>query len=256
MRKNTLFVVFVIVMVFLLMAAAPTSAHAHENGNDLPSGTLTINGSVLTYEGHGYLQIDYNVAFCDNTGTGFVPFEHAQKSWSHDFGKRIMFADVWVITEEHIDWWENYDKSQWPGHGQFGIVVHADEQACPQEASNDMKPLVDLWVYYSESGFYVNDAGGLVNTCTIFIHPDLSTGGINDETIARLCHQVPDDKVIGCQEPLYDDGNHGYTACDDFLKSVGERRASLRNDIQGPEMDLLPKIERYFSILRALGKID
>jgi hypothetical protein len=52
---------------------------------------------------------------------------------------------------------------------------------------------------------------------------------------------------------LYDDGtDEGIFECDGFLASVGERRAHLRNDPEGPAFDLLPKIENYYTMLEQL----
>lgn len=113
-------------------------------------------------------------------------------------------------------------------------------------SASEGNPLVNMFVFYSASGFY-DFAGGTVNTCTVFQSPSLP-GSPSLGIVERLCQSVPADISMPCIAPLYDDGYEGSFACDSFLASVGERRAGLRGD--GVFADaLLPRITAYLSML-------
>lgn len=163
-----------------------------------------------------------------------------------------------ILFEEYGRWW--YDSWGWTYttcDGRMWVNASAGNQGDITGgpiSCRARQPLVDMYVFYSESGFYEH-GGGTVNTCSIFVHPSLESQPATD-SVERWCTQVPEDMIIACAAPIYDDGGAGTFACDGFLKSVGERRAALRDDIQGPEFDLLPKIQAYLGMLRELGYIE
>jgi hypothetical protein len=115
-------------------------------------------------------------------------------------------------------------------------------------------PLLWMATVYSESGFYTNPDGGVVNTCSLFYDRErLGARQPSKDRVVFWCTQWPEDAHWICNQPLYDDGDGGVWACDSKLAEVGERRAKLRDDPEGPSMDLLPKIEKYEQQLTELG---
>jgi hypothetical protein len=107
-----------------------------------------------------------------------------------------------------------------------------------------------MYVYYSKTPW----AGG-AHTLTVFS----GTGSPSKESLEQLMGgSLPPDfdfsRGPACWGGLYDDGiDKGYFVCDNYLESKGERRAYLRNDSQGPEFDLLSKINRYRAMLREMN---
>jgi hypothetical protein len=108
-------------------------------------------------------------------------------------------------------------------------------------------PLVTMYVAYSKEPFF-----GQTHTITLMSE----LGPPSKDRVAYWAGVAPDALpmyTFPCSDVVYDDGtDQGIFSCDVFLNSVGERRAWLRNDPQGPDTDLLPKIRKYLSQLDRL----
>ena len=132
------------------------------------------------------------------------------------------------------------------GHPAYGVTnqKRADAPSCA------MNKLIDMYVYYSSDPFFGN-----THTLTIY-----SARGFPSKAVvtALAGGRLPDGFEYGapaCWGALYDNGtDKGSFECDGFLASVGERRAYLRNDPEGADFDLLPKIEKYLKMLKEIGK--
>jgi hypothetical protein len=131
------------------------------------------------------------------------------------------------------------------GHGEVSDAYFTvDSPSCPEE--NPAYPkLIDMYVYYSAIPFF-----GDTHTITIYS----AHGFPSKESVKRLAGgALPDGFAYGapaCWAGLFDDGGKGMFECDSFLAGVGERRAWLRNDPEGPKFDLLPKILRYLEAIK------
>lgn len=108
--------------------------------------------------------------------------------------------------------------------------------------------LIDMYVYYSANPFFGN-----THTLTIYSARGFPS---KDVVTAMAGGRLPDGFEYGapaCWGALSDNGtDKGWFECDGFLASVGERRANLRNDPEGAEFDLLPKIEKYLEMINRL----
>jgi hypothetical protein len=110
--------------------------------------------------------------------------------------------------------------------------------------------LIDMYVYYSSNPFFGN-----THTLTIYSAKGFPS---KDVVTALAGGRLPDGFEYGvpaCWGALYDNGtDKGWFECDGYLASVGERRANLRNDPEGADFDLLPKIEKYLEMLKRMGE--
>jgi hypothetical protein len=109
--------------------------------------------------------------------------------------------------------------------------------------------LINMYVYYSATPFF-----GETNTITLY-----SAAGFpsREAVTAAAGGKLPEGFSYGapaCWGALVDNGtDQGFFACDAFLANLGERRAWLHNDPDGPAFDLLPKIHSYITMLDGLG---
>jgi hypothetical protein len=130
------------------------------------------------------------------------------------------------------------------GNGVMGYTVDSNTPACAGEK------LIDMYVYYSGSPFF-----GGTHTLTIYSAMGFPSKSVVTELAGG---RLPDGFEYGaptCWGALSDNGtDEGVFACDGFLAGVGERRACLRNDPEGPDFDLLPKIEKYFDMLDEINR--
>jgi hypothetical protein len=120
------------------------------------------------------------------------------------------------------------------GSGVMGYTIDSNTPSCVGEK------LIDMYVYYSATPFF-----GGTHTLTIYSARGFPSKGI---VTALAGGRLPDGFEYGapaCWGALYDDEGKGVFECDAYLAGVGERRAYLRNDPQGPDFDLLPKILNY-----------
>jgi hypothetical protein len=132
------------------------------------------------------------------------------------------------------------------GEAGYGII----SEAWATVPSCGTNKLADMYVYYSPSPFFGN-----THTLTVFS----SSGFPSKAVVTSLAGgRLPEDFGYGapaCWGGLYDNGtDKGFFVCDAFLDSVGERRAYLRNDPQGPEFDLQPRLRKYQAMVHGRGK--
>lgn len=83
----------------------------------------------------------------------------------------------------------------------------------------------NVLLYTSTTGFFTNQGGGLVNTCTIVSDLPASV-----ERITALCGSAPEDIQLTCAGPvkkLYLADTTGFWQCDPDLQILGEARLPL-----------------------------
>jgi hypothetical protein len=83
----------------------------------------------------------------------------------------------------------------------------------------------NVLLYTSEAGFFINQGGGLVNTCTIVSDLPASV-----DRITALCGSTPEDIRLKCAGPVKKlnlADMSGYWQCDPDLQMLGEARLPL-----------------------------
>jgi hypothetical protein len=156
------------------------------------------------------------------------------------YGHNAEWRDVGFAIGHVVGHWREAVSG---GGGRGGGPIQADTPICVGTK------LIDMYVYYSSDPFFGN-----THTLTIY-----SALGFPSKAVvtALAGGRLPDGFEYGapaCWGALYDNGSDkGWFECDGFLASVGERRAYLRNDPEGADFDLLPKIEKYYEMLKGMG---
>lgn len=204
----------------------------------------------------GYVGLfDYDPTWADD-GDGI--FEYGEESFS---AERVSWLDQYFEDWEfeYIWWgWQYLPVCESNGYwinsqdGNFGDITGEPDFSCLPGPMP--KPVITMFVFYSETGFF-GEEPDITNTITLYS----AEGAPAPEDVAYWAgvasvDDLPADYRLACADILWDDGSdRGLFACDGFLSSVGEHRANLRNDDQGPSFDLGPKIENYYDQLVELG---
>jgi hypothetical protein len=157
--------------------------------------------------------------------------------------------EFWLDTPQPNATWQDTGFTIDHLYIEWGNPVFGEGDFFVNSPSCSSTALIDMYVYYSATPFFGN-----THTMTIFSAAGFPSKG----TVTALAGgKLPDGFSYGapaCWGALYDDGSdQGIFTCDSYLASVGERRAYLRNDPQGPDFDLLPKIQNYYKMLDELG---
>jgi hypothetical protein len=191
-----------------------------------------------------------HVSFCR---TGFY---FATDDYPNLYIDRVDVYDPGGTLVERIDVFGHNAESRDVGYaigraigtwGEVGLGIISEAWATAPSCGGG--GLMNMYVYYSATPFF-----GETNTITLF-----SADGFPsvEAVTAAAGGKLPEGFTYGapaCWGVLYDDGtDKGRFDCDTFLANLGERRAWLRNDPEGPGFDLLPKIEKYLGMLRGMG---
>ncbi|KKU03690.1 MAG: hypothetical protein UX88_C0029G0003 [Candidatus Woesebacteria bacterium GW2011_GWC2_47_16] len=205
-------------------------------------GSVCFEGNATHVVGlNGWMVADTLASFVE--GGELINYMPEPPSEAHEtWEDEVVYADAFFVFWDGV--LENWIWSD--------LIVGGPCEAAPAPP----EPVVMMYVAYSATGFYGTEPD-ITNTITLYS----ALGAPAPERVAYWAYgdgatpdDLPEDWGWACSAMLLDDGNdRGLFACDASLKSVGERRANLRNDIQGPDFDLEPKIERYYSQLEALG---
>lgn len=234
-------------------------------GSGSPGNTGTIEGGV-----EGSIVGTMTVLFQGADPTDLSGFlgefdfgcDHDANCSSYVSWRDLLFDSYESYSYEFWEWlYTTCDGRAWLNsqNGNEGDILGGPIY-CPPDIKN--VPLIDMYVFYSESGFF-GPENGRTNTCTLYSHEDI--GEPAPERILYWCGEtkngddeksLPDDYYLACSAVLIDDDtDKGKFGCDGFLKLVGERRAYLRHDPQGPEFNLEPKIRAYVRWLKDEGLI-
>lgn len=235
-----------------------------------PNGTGEVGEGVTGTMQGGYVAFVYGEWLEDPAWpeTGYVGLYDYGATWTDldedgvfDYGEES-FSDErisWLLQYleegyefEYIWWGWRYDP-RCPSNGYWinsqdgneGDILGPPDLSClPPAPTPD--PLVIMYVYHSETGYFGGEGPEATNTLTIWS----AQGEPAPERVAYWAGvaspaDLPADSHLACAAILWDDGAGGTFACDDFLGSVGERRALLRDDPEG--RDILEPILRYLS---------
>jgi hypothetical protein len=223
-----------VIGIMLLSLSVPSSrVKAVSPGETHPDFIIAyFCGSQFYYEATDYPTHIVGVVYAYPAGGG-APADY--EFWLDDPQPNAQWQETgFTIDHIEIEW-------GYPAYGLGYFTVNAP--SCSRTG------LINMYVYYSATPFF-----GKTHTITIFSAAGFPSKGT---LTAFAGGTLPEDFSYGapaCWGVLYDDGtDKGRFDCDGFLASVGERRAYLRNDPEGPAFDLLPKIENYFKMLAELG---
>lgn len=226
------------------------------------TGTMTggylarVHGELLgepTWPTEGYVGLhDHAATWTDTDDDGIFDIGEEDLpgyvNWLDQYFEEWILRYIWwgwqytPLCEGNGFWINSQD-------GNEGDITGEPDLSClPPPPTTGPTPLVMMYVYHSETGFYGDEGPGATNTLTIYSAQGEPTVPIREYWAGG---SLPEDYELGCYAMLWDDESGGLFACDDFLKSVGERRALLRNDPEG--LNLLPKIENYLDQLEELG---
>ncbi len=218
-----------IALAILFLSVAFTLPSSRVKAAPMPDFVVKICGNQFYFESIDYPAyiIGYIVVYPSGGGSS---------QWIPLFGSNAEWVDVGYPID-HLD------------VGWGTIPMQLGTFSVTGSECGGSTALINMYVYYSATPFFGN-----THTITIFSAAGFPSKGT---LTAFAGGKLPEDFSYGapaCWGPLYDDGtDKGRFDCDGFLASVGERRAYLKNDPEGPAFDLLPKIENYFKMLDELG---
>lgn len=166
--------------------------------------------------------IDWTRFYVDGSES---PVARLHEAWIFpcDGGKAIHYYvyphpdDVWVNMGFKIA------RVEYTWH--YGIGGGPDSASVAYGTCQGKEVIPKVFLYSSESGFFTNQDGGLVNTCTI-----VSDLPASIERITALCASTPTDMKLECNGPvkqLAKDDWAGYWPCDPNLRLWGEARLPL-----------------------------
>ena len=218
MKKTHLAIFAALVILAFVLPSGTVKAIA------TPDFNVTFCGTHFYFESEDYPTyiIGYIVVHRPNGTVGGTISLFGSNGETVDVGYTIGSLDVaWGTSSYYI--------------GSFQVTT----SNCPSTK------LIDMYVYYSDTPWYGN-----THTMTIFSAKGFPSKG----TLTALAGgTLPAGFVYGvpaCWGGLYDDeSDKGIFDCDPYLAGVGERRSYLRNDPQGADFDLLPKIANYYKMI-------